>query len=168
MQNTTIGSGNMEQDDEQNSVWEANHQKILDAIKKATEYAGTSLPTVTEISRLTGLSRKTIYQHFNNFSSHPAYKQRTEMYEALQSEVVLKICRQAMRGDMHAAKLYLELTGKIQPKNMSINSTSNNIQINGMILNQQILQALSAEQLKKIEEIIRPAITAAENGLTNS
>ncbi|HWY98261.1 MAG TPA: hypothetical protein VNY36_04155, partial [Bacteroidia bacterium] len=65
MQNTATGSGNGEQDDEQNSVWEANHQKILDAIKKATEYAGTSLPTVTEISRLTGLSRKTVRQHFN-------------------------------------------------------------------------------------------------------
>jgi predicted transcriptional regulator len=146
------------QDEERNITWETNHKKIITAINKAMEYFGSLPPTITEISKATGLSRQTVYQHLKNCSTHPAYKQRNEMFEAMQSEVLLQICHSAMRGSYKSARLYLELTGKLQPRAATNNISGNNIQINGMVLNQQIIQNLSPEQLKKIEEIIKPVV----------
>ncbi|MGP8216863.1 MAG: hypothetical protein ACLQQ4_14955 [Bacteroidia bacterium] len=70
MENTTAISAEGELDEEQIRIWETNHQKILAAIAKATEYANSVIPTISEIARMTGLSRPTVYQHFKDASSH--------------------------------------------------------------------------------------------------
>jgi hypothetical protein len=59
---------------------------------------------------------------------------------------------------MKAAKLYLELTGKMQQHSPAQNFSGNNVQINGMVINQQILQSLNPEQLKIIEDILKPVL----------
>jgi predicted transcriptional regulator len=152
MENQPIAPIEGAQDEERNITWETNHKKIITAINKAMEYFGSLPPTITEISKATGLSRQTVYQHLKNCATHPAYKQRGEMFEAMESEVLLQICHSAMKGSYKSARLYLELRGKLQPK------AANNIQINGMVINQQIIQNLSPEQLRKIEEIIKPVV----------
>ncbi|MGP8215275.1 MAG: hypothetical protein ACLQQ4_06910 [Bacteroidia bacterium] len=156
MENTIAISAEGELDEEQIRVWETNHQKILTAINQITKYADTRfLPTITDISKATGLSRKCVRQHFKNTSSRLA-SERNEMFDTLQSEVLLKICQLAMNGNLQAAKLYLELIGKIQPKGKVTNAVPDtNVQINGMILNREIVQCLNQEQLKKIEDVIK-------------
>jgi hypothetical protein len=149
------------QDDAQARIWETNHAKILEFISETIKWAGSTIPTVTEISKGTGLSRKAIYNHLKNVSLNPAGQQRLEMLDAFEGEIMMKICKLAMYGNLQAAKLYLELRGKIQPKGFTINSQTNNVQINGITLNQQVLQNLSAEQLKTIEEILKSV-----NGVT--
>src|SRR6185312_768878 len=149
------------QDDEQARIWETNHAKILDFIKEALQWAGSTIPTITQISKGTGLSRKTIYSHFKDMSVNPAGQQRMEMIDALEGEIMVKICKSALRGDLQAAKFYLELKGRIQPKGFTINSQTNNVQINGLTINQQVLQSLDAGQLKTIEDILRSV-----NGVT--
>jgi len=151
-----------QQDEEQNRVWEINHLKILDAITAATKYCGSHLPTITSLSKATELSRQTIHKHFKSCSSHPAWRQRGEMFESMQIEVLLGICHRAMNGNLPAAKLYLELTGKLKPKAQNENSAANNVQINGMVLNQQVMQSLNPEQIKQIEGIIKSAVTVSE------
>lgn len=121
---------NGQQDDEQFRTWETNHQKILTAIGKVTIYAETNyLPTITELSRLTGLSRKCIYEHLHRSSTHPACLQRSEIFNSMEPEILLKIALKAMKGDLQAAKLYLQLTGKIEGKASANKSIVNNIVI---------------------------------------
>ena len=152
---------NNNQDNEQARIWETNHASILECIKETIKWAGATIPTITEISKATGLSRKTVYNHFKDVSLNPAGQQRLEMIDALEGEIMMKICSSALGGSLKAAKLYLELKGKIQPKGSTINAQTNNVQINGMRLNQQVLQSLNAEQLKTIEDILKSA-----NGVT--
>lgn len=155
----------LQEDDARNITWEANHQKIMTVIDDAMEYMGAITPSITEISKATGLSRKTIYEHLKNHNTHPAFRQKSELFNIMEFEVLMHIGNQARRGDIQAAKLYLELTGKIQPKSVNNNGASNtNIQINGITLNQQVIQHLSPEQIKQIEEIIKPALS--ENEMT--
>ena len=90
MQNSSTGPTEWERDAEQTRIWETNHKKILEAITAGTKYYGSHVPTITEISAATGLSRQTIYLHFKNAASHPAYKQRSEVFESLEVEVLVK------------------------------------------------------------------------------
>lgn len=166
MENLSNTIGNKDDHDEKNVTWENNHQKIIGAINKAMHYFDSPPPTITEISQSTGLSRKTIYEHLNEYSSHPAYLKRSKMFEALQFEVMMQLCHSAMRGSHKSARLYLELIGKIKPR--GITSTNDNVQINGMVLNQQIIQSLSPEQLKIIEDIIKPTASIHELSLLKS
>ncbi|HTB07955.1 MAG TPA: hypothetical protein VK806_13475 [Bacteroidia bacterium] len=158
MENSPISPLDAAQEDERNRTWEENHQKIIAVISKNMEYHRRLPPTITEISKATGLTRRTIYQHLKEYSTHPAYKQRSEMFEAMQFEVLMEICGQAIGGNMKAAKLYLELTGKMQQHSPAQNFSGNNVQINGMVINQQILQSLNPEQLKIIEDILKPVL----------
>ena len=156
----------LHEDDERNITWETNHQKIISAISKSLRAYMVSPPTVTDISKMTGLSRKTVYMHLNEYSDNPVYAKRTEMFGAMKFDVMMRMCSAALAGDIKAARLYLELTGSLKPENKINNnfiSNSSNIQVNGITLNQQVLQNLSPGQLKQIEEIIRP-ITNAEQG----
>jgi len=154
----------IEQEEEKNITWEGNHQKIISFINEKIQYWMKPPPTVTEIAKATGLSRKTIYEHLRECKTHPEYRQRKDMFNMLESEVLMKICSSAIGGNTQAARLYLELTGIIQPAGRAIQTIvgNTNVQINGMVLNQQVLQNLNAEQLKKIEEIIKPALQIKE------
>jgi hypothetical protein len=141
--------------DANHQTWEENHTKIMTALTKAMDPYKRFPPSITELSAATGLSRKCIYAHLGNYKEQPAYKERTKMFDMLQYDVLMNLCKYAIKGDTRATRLYLELQGLIQPRNGNIKG-DNNVQINGLVINQQILQNLSTEQLKKIEEIIKP------------
>jgi DNA-binding phage protein len=159
----------LQEDDARNITWEANHQKIMKAIYEVMQYIGAAMPSITDISKATGLTRKTIYDHISGHDAHPAFKKQSAVFKMMEFDILMRISNQARRGDIQAAKLYLELTGKIQPKQISNNGASNtNIQINGITLNQQVIQHLSEEQIKQIEEIIKPVISIYDLQIENS
>jgi hypothetical protein len=151
----------LQEDDARNITWEANHQKILAFINEKMGKWRANPPTITEIANGTGLSRLTIYKHLQEGTSHSAYRQRSELFNMMESDILLRICGSALGGDLKAAKLYLELTGKLQAKAATKENIagSTNIQINDVTLNQQVVQHLSEEQIKQIEEIIKPVIS---------
>lgn len=104
-------------DDEQFRIWDSNHQKIMAAITKPPPFFENDyVLTVSEISKLTGLSRKCVYEHLNRASDHPASRQLNQLFNSIEPEILMKIARKAMKGDLQAAKLYLQLTGKIENK----------------------------------------------------
>ncbi len=114
-------------DEKQLKVWETNHQKIMVAISEATNgITKNYMPTVSELAGLTGLSRTTVYEHIARSSVHPASKQRNEIFNAVEEEILLKIALKAFKGDLQAAKLYLQLKGKMNNKTSAKNSDQNN------------------------------------------
>ncbi len=133
-----------------NALWENNHSKIINAIYDlmCSRYR---IPSKTEISNQSGLSRQTVHKHLKEFQNHPLYKGQIEAMNIMTSKVVATVCEQAITGDMRAAKLFLNIIGTRQG---TINQ-NNYIQINNTILSQDKLELLNKDQLSEIENIIR-------------
>jgi hypothetical protein len=116
------------------------------------------MPSKTELATKTELSRQTIHKHLKEYSAHPVYLGQIEQFKFLTSEVLAKVFKFAVNGDIRAAKLYFELMGNIngQPlANPAIKTQNNYIQINNTLLTEEMVKKLTPEQLKQIEEIIK-------------
>lgn len=161
METTTENSVTALKEEERSITWETNHQKIVSAITDTIKGFRPALPTVTEIAENTGLSRQTIYHHLKEYSTAAAYKKCADMFGILQLDVMMRLVSLALCGDIKAMRLYLEMTGALKKENkvsQNFISNSNNLQINGMVLNSEVINKLNPEQLKKIEEIISPVM----------
>jgi hypothetical protein len=133
----------------QQQVWEYNHQVITDAISKLTEQYG-SMPNKNQIADECGLSRQTITKHLKEYRNQPGYADQMEQFKFMTPRLIAKIYRFAAKGDIRAARLYLETVGAIQ--------------INNTILSQENLKRLSAEQLNQIESVVAMVLPAEEMG----
>jgi hypothetical protein len=61
----------------------------------------------------------------------------------------------AIQGDIKAAKLFFNVVGNDVSPKQTIGTQNNYIQINGTILNQDIIKQLTPEKLTQIEEIVK-------------
>ena len=146
--------------DSNQQVWEYNHQAITDAISRFTEEHG-SMPTRNQLAEETGLSRQTISKHLKEYQSHPGHAEQIEQFKMMAPRLMAKVFQSATKGDIRAAKLYLETVGATG-KQQVVKSQNNHIQINNTILSQENLNRLSAEQLSQIEHIVAKAIPQAK------
>ncbi|NHA06463.1 hypothetical protein G7092_21825 [Mucilaginibacter sp. HC2] len=146
-------------DSNKQQVWEYNHQAITDAISKLTEEHG-SMPTKNQLAEETGLSRQTISKHLKEYQTHPAHAEQIEQYKMMAPKLMAKVFQYAAKGDIRAARLYLETVGATgkQQNNTVVKSQNNHIQINNTILSQENIKRLSAEQLSQIEHIVAKAL----------
>ena len=135
--------------------WEINHQRITVAISKLMQDNGF-MPSKTDLARETGLSRQTICKHLKEYKAQPEYLEEMEQFKFMVPKVIAKVFKFAVNGDIKAARLYLEMVGVINKKqvNTVVNEQNNYIQINNTILSQENLKRLSAEQLSQIENVI--------------
>lgn len=143
-----------------NQLWEMNHNNITWAISTLIQESGR-MPSKTEIATKTELSRQTIHKHFNEYKTHPQYLGQIEQFSFLSSKVLAKVFQFAINGDIGAAKLYFNVMGfmKEQVQNNTLIQNQNNyIQINGTVLNQDVIKNLNAEQLNSIETILKTAL----------
>ena len=80
----------------------------------------------------------------------------------MNSTMLARLYKFALKGDVGAAKLYFRVTGLLENKEASNNSqiqTQNNfIQINGRVLSQENIKHLNTEQLNNIETILKTAL----------
>ena len=137
-----------------NSVWEYNHLVITNFISKFMREHGI-MPPKNCIVEQTGLSRQTVAKHFKEYTSHPGFTAEMEQFKFMANNILATVFKYASRGDMRAARLYLEMVGAINKKqNTVVNEQNNYIQINNTILSQENLKQLSAEQLNQIESFI--------------
>ena len=145
-----------------NQIWETNHVKITIAINEFLLDYGR-MPTKTEVSEKTGLSRPTIDKHLNDYSQHPEFQIQLRQFRFMGNKLMAKLYQFAMKGDTSAAKLYFSLVGGFEfPGNQLtrfIQTQNNFIQINGMVLSQDSIKYLSQEQLNIIEEVLKAAIS---------
>ncbi len=103
--------------DNRSSLWESNHVRIINSIHKDLIDHG-SMPTVTRLQELTGISRKTIYKHLKEYKQSEFYQNIKDEFQMLHSQVLKVVYRMAMREDIRACKLFLEVTGDINKSNI--------------------------------------------------
>src|SRR5579872_3880205 len=94
--------------DEKGKLWEQNHKKIIEAIKEIMGKYRATPPSVTEISRKAGISRRTIYEHMRDYKYHPTQVERFKLLELMKFEVMMKLCSTAMNGNLKAIRMYLK------------------------------------------------------------
>jgi len=143
-----------------NQLWENNHNRITGIVSNLMQELGR-MPTVTEISLKSELSRQTIHKHFKEYATNAHYLEQVEQFKFMSSKVLAKVFKYAVNGDMRAAKLYLSTMGmnnEPAPKNTLIQNQNNYIQINGTVLSQEAIKRLSDEQLNTIEAILKAAL----------
>jgi hypothetical protein len=140
---------------EKEMIWEKNHEQIKEVILSYLLGDG-SMPSKAIIAKKTGLSRETIYKHIRAFAESTAYQNEVDSFELMTGKVMAQVTRAAIKGNIKAAKLFLDSTKKLrnQAADKEVTQQNNFVQINKTIINQQIIQQLKPEQLKLIEEII--------------
>jgi predicted transcriptional regulator len=139
-------------------VWDYNQQMVTYAITKLMNESG-HMPSVNNIADEVGLSRQTVAKHLKEYRANPQYLAQVERFKFMAPKIMAGVFKLATRGDVKAARLYLETVGAPNKKqsNTVVNEQNNYIQINNTILSQENLKALSAEQLNMIENIITGA-----------
>jgi len=144
---------------EQDRLWEVNHAKITQAIQEHVNMYG-AMPSKSRVTKETGLSRPTVHKHMETMKASPLMNEQNELFALMSHQVLGKILQSALRGDMGAAKLYLNTVSKQNTGAASdvVINNQNNIQINNTVLNQQTIQQLKPEQLQQIEDIIKSSM----------
>jgi hypothetical protein len=145
-------------DQTRNQLWEYNQSQITWAISDLMQEYGR-MPSQTELAEKTGLSRQTINKHLKGYSSHQLFIEQQEQFNFMAAKVLTKVFSYAVKGDMRAAKLYLNATGAVGNSNKTLIQNQNNyIQINNTVLSQETIKQLNPEQLNAIEEILKTAL----------
>ena len=148
-----------------NQVWENNHIQITAIISNLMIEYGR-MPSKNEIAKETCLSRQTVHKHLKEYAKHPIYLEQMEQFKFMNSIMLAKVYKLALKGDIGAAKLYFRVTGLLENKEASNNTqiqTQNNfIQINGRVLSQENIKHLNPEQLNNIETILQTALPLAK------
>ncbi len=139
--------------------WEENNALIGNAIYKHLNQYGT-MPSKALIAEATGLSRLTVHRHLETFTAHDIYKDERLSFGIMKHHVVSQVLRSAMRGDLKAAKLFLETSNQLEAAGKG--TVNNYVQINKTVINQQVIQQLNPEQLEQIEKIVAQGLKVKE------
>ena len=139
---------------DKNEIWEFNHSKIVIIIERYVKETG-KMPTTADIASGAKLSRTCVKRHLASYNNSPNLSDQNNGIGMMLPSVMGGVLRQALHGDLKAAKIYMDAATKQTgtPAATVINQ-NNYIQINNTIINQQLIEQLKPEQLKKIELII--------------
>lgn len=136
--------------------YESNHRQIVAALVNYLNEFG-HLPTKQRLSDITKLSRQTIYKHLRDYKESSSYlKEQQELLELLGEQLISKVLAAAWQGDIRAAKLFFELTGRLKSAS---GTTTNYVQINNTIFSQESLSQLPPEQLAEVEKLLHQALS---------
>jgi len=100
--------------------WETNHEALRVAFLKILKKKG-SMPTAREMSKVTGLSEASIYEHYKHLKFEPQYHQS----RALTDDIILAVAQSARRGNSQAQKLWFQVIEgwkESQNHNLTVNS----------------------------------------------
>ncbi len=145
-------------DDAKNQIWDKNHSLILSAIDRMIRQNGI-FPTKTKLSNETGLSRNTIQHHIKRYSESEQRIFEMETRQLINENLLAGLLQSAYKGDVKAARLYMEATGLIKSSpGRNDNLAPNYIQVNGTSINQTFINQLPDEILNHIEAIIKQIV----------
>ena len=138
--------------DTRNSIYEYNHRVILGKLHNSMVETGT-IPSVIELSELSGLSRQTVNKHMKEYKTSNIYKEDQYKFEMLAGSVLAVVFKMAMRQDLKACKLFLEYTKQTTPSKVGtyIDKQQNNF---NTILNPNVIESLTPQQIIDIEAVI--------------
>lgn len=135
------------------NIEEVQHVSIANALNKLVKEKNR-LPARCEIVADTGYSHKTVNRCLATYEGSFIHKGRKEEL-TLMREKMLSVCYQyGIRGDMKAAKLFLEATAE-KPRQSCHKAEQNNfIQINGYTITPEQLLLLPQEKQRQIQDIL--------------
>ena len=87
--------------------WEENHKDITNFITQHLAEFG-AMPDKSLIAKATGLSRKTVHKHLRGYAEMMVDENDMSGFEVMTELVSAQILKAALRGDLNAAKLFLE------------------------------------------------------------
>lgn len=121
-------------------IWERNHYTIMSAVDYLTRHTG-QMPTTTRIATETQLSRNTVTKHLKEYYNSQTYKDKSGALKCLREGLLMKVYYEATKGNMKAAKLFLEATKmNEEPTSRNVQNQQNNfVQINGTVISQEQL-----------------------------
>ena len=92
---------------EKERIWEENHREIA---KFITQHLGEfgAMPAKSIIAKATGLSRETVYKHLRRYAEKPVDENDMSSFDLMTEQVIAQVLKAALRGDLSAAKLFLE------------------------------------------------------------
>ena len=109
---------------DRNEKWNHNHEKIEIAFWQI--YAETGLiPKVREISDITGLTPKTIYDHYYDMP----VEEITEKYKVHLDRAMGALCKKAEEGDVNAIQLLAKLTGWTEKKKTELEIKNKTVEV---------------------------------------
>lgn len=140
-------------DDPNEALWELNHAKITSAIANHIAEHG-SMPANSLVAEATGLNRNTIAKHMSAYREGLLKKER-EGLGLMTNHILARVMKEAMQGDLTAAKLFLDRLDPVEKKTPVKEPVQHNyVQINKTVINQQVIQQLTPDALMQIEQII--------------
>jgi len=132
--------------------WYVNEMKIKDYIHN-TLVAKRYLPTNTDISNATGLSRVTVNKHIKENSLSIYRQEERDKYRMLNSTALNQIYHLAFQnGDVKALKMFIELTKESADSSGVVNN--NYIQINNTRIDSVLIEKLPPQTRLQIETLI--------------
>lgn len=99
--------------DIKNDVWENNHLMIAEAMSDFMR-DNERMPTKSELAKITGLCRLTVYRHLKDYTSLPEVKHQQSEMRVLYSKLLARVFTFAMNGDVRAAKLYIDTVERMK------------------------------------------------------
>lgn len=129
--------------------WNLNEDRIKKFMHKTMTTKGY-LPTNTEISNATGLSRVTVIEHIKGNSLSMFKAEEREQYKMLNSSALNELYFIAFAySNIKALKMFIELT-----KDESGTMVNNFIQINNTKIDTVLIEKLPVETRRQIETLI--------------
>jgi len=119
--------------------------------------------TITELSQLTGFSRKRINAVLKRISETDL---KLPANHAMREAMLAKIFTYGLSGNVKAARLFMELTDPNPTVNrtLRIQNQNNLVQMNGIVITEDQMKALPRELTIKLQEVItaiNPATTVS-------
>jgi hypothetical protein len=152
---------NPELNAEQSRVWEQNHKAIMACIRPYICANGRT-PTSTYIAEQTGISRQTVRRHIRDFAMQPHYREHTGMFKYMTTDLLAHLYAQAIRGDVRATRLYMELVGVLKHNELVEDSFLNErpklLQFDGVDLTQELFDDLGPVLQDKLSDAIRECL----------
>jgi DNA-binding transcriptional ArsR family regulator len=135
-------------------IWERNHKIIIQAVDYHYRQEG-KMPSITKIAQTTKLSRVTVGRHLKEYYDSVAYKDKEHQYKFLREALLAKVYDAAYYGDMKAAKIFLEASSPVQPRQKIKNQQNNFIQVNGITITEEQIRQMPQEQQMKLFELLK-------------
>ena len=130
--------------------WYTNDNIIKNYIHKRL-YENSQLPTNTDISRATGLSRVTIDKHIKENGANVYKTEERDKYKMLNDKAIARLYQVGIKeNNLKALKMFIDYTG--EPKNTVVNN--HYVQINNTRIDSLLIDKLSIETRNQIETLI--------------
>lgn len=155
--------GGKEGTDLRRQTWELNHNAIVTFVSVYLS-DNAKMPTVTEISDKTGLSRETVTNHIHAFKKSKFAREQKDRFALLKPKIMGMLYKLSAEGDVRAMRVLLDAIDKTECDDKPAQVTQTNyIQINSVTITQDELQALPPAQRKKIETYILKQLPAVQH-----